>query len=102
MRLEHESADQLKKDILRVLQKYLDLKKYKVFLFGSRVSGKGDQRSDVDIGIQGERPIAYDIWAKIVGEIEEIPVLYKLDLIDFARVSEQFKQVALSRIEPIS
>jgi septum formation topological specificity factor MinE len=39
MKLEHYSADKLREDILRILGKYLDLSKYKVFFFGSRISG---------------------------------------------------------------
>jgi len=39
MKLEFYPAGKLKKEILEIVGKYLDLKKYKVFFFGSRVKG---------------------------------------------------------------
>jgi len=39
MRLEHYSVHSLKAQILEVIGKYLDLSLYRVFFFGSRVSG---------------------------------------------------------------
>ena len=46
VRLEHYSQEKLQKEILEIIGKYLDLKKYKVFFFGSRASEKGDEWSD--------------------------------------------------------
>jgi septum formation topological specificity factor MinE len=40
MKLKHYPLKKLKKEILEIVGKYLDLKEYKVFFFGSRVSEK--------------------------------------------------------------
>jgi predicted nucleotidyltransferase len=93
--------EKLKKEILTVIGKYLDLNKYKIFFFGSRVSGKGDDRSDIDVGILGPEKVPFEILAKIKSEISEIKTLYKIDVVDFDRVSENFKKVALQNIEYI-
>ncbi len=61
MHLEHISAEELKRDILGVVGRYLDLSAYKVFFFGSRVSGESDERSDVDVGIEGTQAVPLDI-----------------------------------------
>jgi len=66
------------------------------------VSGKGNERSDIDIGIQGAKPISVSASSEIEEEIENLPILYKIDVVDFSKVSEKFKQVALEKIEYIN
>jgi septum formation topological specificity factor MinE len=43
MKLEHYPVEKLKEEILKILRKYLDLKHYRVFFFGSRVTGRCDE-----------------------------------------------------------
>jgi predicted nucleotidyltransferase len=102
MRLEHESIEQFKKDILGIVGRHIDLNEYRVFFFGSRVTGRGDDRSDIDIGIEGTRAVPSRAWAEIIDAFEEYPCLYTLDAVDFKRASEKFKQVALEHIEPLT
>jgi predicted nucleotidyltransferase len=101
MRLEYYSVDKLKKEILEILGKYLDLSKYKVFFFGSRVSGSGDSRSDIDIGIEGPEISAY-AKLEIEEELENLPILYKIDFVDFNNVDEDFKKIAKKYVEYIN
>jgi predicted nucleotidyltransferase len=102
MRLEHTSLTKLKSDILRIAQKYLTTDEYRVFFFGSRVIGRGSERSDIDIGIEGNAPVPRAVLEKIREELEELPVLYKFDVVDFYHLRPEFKKVALARIEPLS
>lgn len=99
MRLEYESPEKLKSEILKIAGKYLDLNQYKLFFFGSRVMGKGNERSDIDIGITGTAPVPPAAFSDIEDEIENITVLYSIDIVDFNNVSEKFKQVALEKVE---
>ena len=101
MRLEFYPEEKLKKEILEIVGKYLDLEKYKVFFFGSRVRGNNFPRADIDIGIMGPLPIPVRIKFQIVEELEKIPTLYKFDLVDFSDpfVSEDFKSEVLKKIE---
>lgn len=84
------------------MEKHLDLKRYKVFVFGSRMTGKGDEHSDIDIGIEGDKPIPRVIFSKIRDEIEDIPVLYTIELVDFKRVPKEFRDIALQNVEPLT
>jgi len=93
---------ELTKEILEIVGRHLDLKKYTVFFFGSRVSGKGSERSDIDIGIEGQEPVSDGALARIREEIEELPTLYSIDVIDFARAEDDFKQVAREYMEIIN
>ncbi len=102
MRLEHEPVEQLKKDILAIVGRHVDLNEYRVFFFGSRVTGRGDDRSDIDVGIEGARAVPSPAWSDIVDEFEEYPSLYTLDAVDFKKTSDTFKNVALQNIELIN
>ena len=102
MRLEHYPVEKFKKEILKIIGASIDLKKHKVFLFGSRVGNKGDERSDIDIGIEGPKPIPIEIISAIKEKIEELPVLYKIDIVDFKNVTAKFKEVASHNIEIIN
>lgn len=101
MRLEHYPVEKLKKEILQILGKRLDLSKYRVFFFGSRVDGLADERSDIDVGIEGPA-IPSGVWFDIQEEIENMPTLYTLELVDFRTVDDTFRQVALQHTEDIS
>jgi len=99
MRLEHYPKEKLKKEILEIVGKYLDFHEYRVFFFGSRVAGKNDERSDIDVGIEGAKPIPAGTMLDIQEEIENLPTLYKIDVVDFYDVSEKFREVAKQHIE---
>lgn len=102
MRLEHESEKELKAKVLGIIGKHLDLEKYQVFAFGSRVNGKGDECSDIDIGVEGAKKIPLRTLYQIREEIEALPYLYKIDIIDFKDVSDKFYQIAKEKIELIN
>lgn len=102
MKLEHRSLPEFKKEVLRVIGTYLDLKKYKVFFFGSRVLGKGSERSDIDIGIEGPEAVPWKAMMEIKEAFEEMPILYKIDVVDFKSVSKEFYEVAKQATLPIN
>jgi predicted nucleotidyltransferase len=99
MKLEHYSEKKLKKEILEIIGKRLDLKKYKVFFFGSRVKGNNFPRADIDIGIEGPKEISGNVISEIKEKIDMLPTLYKFDIVDFKTVSEKFKKEAKKHIE---
>jgi len=94
MRLEYYSQEKLEKQILEIIGKYLDLKKYKIFFFGSRVSGKGSEKSDIDIGIEGPKKFDESIVYNIKDDIEKLNILYKIDVINFTNDGKEFLEVA--------
>ncbi len=100
-RLEYYPVEKLKKELKDIAAKYLDLKKYHLFFFGSRVTGKGSERSDIDVGIEGTKPVPIAALSSIKEEIENLPILYKIEIVDFANVSSDFKKVAKKKIEKI-
>lgn len=97
MRLEHYPEEKLKKEVLDIIGRHIDVGAYSVFFFGSRVEGRGTDRSDIDVGIEGSRPVTQRVIDDILEEIEELPTLYKIDIVDFSSVSEKFRNVARTR-----
>jgi len=102
MELKHYPQEKLKREVLEIVGKYLGLKEYRLFFFGSRVSGKGSERSDIDIGIEGPKPVPVETIAKIREGLENIETLYSIDIVDFGSASGDFKKVAKEKIELIT
>jgi len=72
-----------------------------VVLFGSRAQGKAKPRSDFDLGVVGDTPLPLADFFAIEDMLDELPTLYRIDWVDFARVSERFRTQALKRVEVI-
>src|SRR5258708_6699623 len=79
-----------------VVRRHVPDPAYRLFLFGSRAEGRADPRSD--IGIEGPAPVPREAMALIEEELEEAPTLYTIEVVDFARVPENFRQVAKRRV----
>jgi len=101
MKLEFYPADKLKREIVEIVGKHLDINSYRIFFFGSRVKGDNFPRADIDIGIEGPEEIPAGIKLEIEDELEELPTLYKFDLVDFKTVSDKFKKDALKNTDLI-
>lgn len=101
VRLEHYPIKKLKRELKNITAKYLADGSYRLFFFGSRVTEKGNEKSDIDVGIEGKKPIPAKMLSKIKEEIENLPILYKIEIVDFANVSPDFKKVAKKKTENI-
>ena len=99
MELQFYPVEKLKKEILQIVGKRVNMEGCSVFFFGSRITGEGNERSDIDVGIEGTTVIPYGVMAVIKEEIEQLPTLYKIDVVDFKSVSPAFKEVAIQHIE---
>ncbi len=102
VRVEHYPVEKLKKQILEIVGKYLDLRLYRVFFFGSRVSACNSRRSDIDIGIEGPEEIPARVSAEIREALDNLPTLYRFDLVDFKKVTPEFKKEASKSIEHVN
>ncbi len=94
-------AKTAEKEIKNILQKFVDFKKYNVFVFGSRVKGKARKFSDYDVGVVGREPLGFKKIAQINEELEESDLPYRVDVVDFSTVSKNFKNTALSKIKKL-
>jgi len=83
-----------------ILDKNLSGVSYHAFIFGSQANKASLIRSDIDVGIIADGITSYQL-SKINAAIEELPMLYKIDLVNFNEVDARFKSVALKNIESI-
>lgn len=103
MQLENQVSDreaQVKAMIVEQLHKAEKLLQgHKVYLYGSRAEGTARPRSDFDIGISGKEPISLKAFYELEDMMEELPTLYKIDLVDLNRTSAEFQKGALEQAQ---
>ncbi len=98
MKLKEQDQRIIEAGIIDALKSYIRLSEYKIFFFGSRVNGTGGERSDIDVGIMGKKIDASKI-AEIQDKLKELKTPYTINLVDFANVSDDFKEIALKSVE---
>lgn len=91
---------QIENDIKKLIFKHLSPKKYKVFVYGSRATGRARKWSDYDIGIMGKEEAPHAIMANLSEELENSDIPVNVDVVDFHYVSDRFKNLALYKIIP--
>ena len=90
---------ELRRAIKAVMEKFLDLDHYEIFIFGSEATGAGSSRSDIDVGVLGPQAVSNVMIQKIRAELESLRTLRPFDLVDFNRADESFKTAALQHVE---
>lgn len=93
---------EIKAQIAEVMHRNADrLRGHSVFLFGSRVTGNARPHSDFDVGVIGDEPLPLEDFFTIEDQLDELPTLYKIDWVDFNRVSPRFRERATKLVEVI-
>lgn len=75
---------------------------YKSILFGSFARGDALKTSDIDIGIIGKQKVPWEIMVKIKQEIDDIPTLRSIEIVDLNTVDDVFKNKALAEGKVLS
>jgi len=68
-----------------------------VWAFGSRVSGRARQFSDLDLCIVGEKPLPPAVAAALAEDFSNSDLPFKVDLVDWITASPTFRDIILSR-----
>lgn len=84
--------------ILKIISQYLDINNTQIFVFGSRATGKNRPFSDIDIGIISSRSLDANTQLNIQDELDESDIPYRVDVVDFSKVDNKFKEIALQNI----
>lgn len=82
------------KEVYEIIRRRLS-DDYKVYLFGSWAKGDAYPTSDVDIGILGKEAVSWEIMQRIRGEVEAIPTLRRIDVVDLNAKETSFKDSIL-------
>jgi len=88
---------ELQRAIVHIIQTHLgQAPNVRIFLFGSRATGQHTPRSDYDIGLDAAAPIPLATLGRMQADLDELPVLPKIEVVDLHRVGEAFRQAALA------
>lgn len=88
------NLDEFKKMVF----KHIDPKGAKVFIFGSRAAGTNRKYSDIDLGIMAKNAVPTLIKFDLEEEFDNSDLPYKVDIVDFSKVSDNFRKVALKNV----
>jgi predicted nucleotidyltransferase len=89
----------LRRQVVTVVARHLGGRHYRLYLFGSRARGTATPRSDYDIGVRPEAPLDLVTLAALRADLEELPVMQRLEVVDLASASPDFVQRALQDSE---
>lgn len=80
---------------LRLLQSILKhyAPDFKVWAFGSRVTGTYKPYSDLDLALVGDEPISIETRAALSDALSNSALPYKVDIVDWASTSAAFKEI---------
>jgi predicted nucleotidyltransferase len=95
------AESRLRVQIREIMAQHLDLRRYRIFLFGSARFGASSRGSDIDIGILGEEALPGRVLEKIRAELDTLRTLRPFDLVDFNGVDPAFRSVALEHAEEL-
>lgn len=70
-------------DLRTVFSHHPDIKK--VILFGSRAKGNYRTGSDIDLALVGDKPIEHKELIQIYNDIDDLGLLYGIDLVDYTK-----------------
>ncbi len=88
VRMRCSAIDQLnpqdRSAIERILAPWLASEDAGLKLFGSRARGDARRVSDIDLALIASQPIALDDMAALREALEESPVPFRIDLVDYA------------------
>lgn len=76
--------------IINILNQHLP-KNTRVWIFGSRTTGKAKPYSDIDLAIDSGHPLTLEVLANLSTDFEESDIPYKVDIVDWQTISEMFR-----------
>ncbi len=72
---------------------------FKVFVYGSRATKTNHRFSDLDIGIIGSKPLPSILLNELEEKLNSSRIPFKVEVIDFFRVDNAFKNEAMKVVE---
>lgn len=92
-------GDQERQKISAAIQKYFPGSR--VMAFGSRVRGDFKRYSDLDICIDSGKILPLGRLAQLEEEFSQSDLLYKVDLVDWHRITPEFQKIIESTSETL-
>ena len=89
---------------LRVIKKIIAeyIPAIEVRAFGSRLNGVCKPYSDLDLAVVGSKRIDSQIWIKLKDAFHESDLPFRVDIIDWHNISDEFKNVVEKKYEVLT
>jgi type I restriction enzyme S subunit len=68
-----------------------------VWVFGSRVTGKAWEFSDLDLAVIGDQPLSLAIRGELAEDFSESDLPFRVDVVDWATASPSFRSLIEAR-----
>jgi predicted nucleotidyltransferase len=68
-----------------------------ISIFGSRADNTFKETSDLDLCLKSSKHLDLANWAKLEEEIAQTDIPFKVDLVDWHRVSPEFQKIISSK-----
>jgi predicted nucleotidyltransferase len=89
-------------EVLEILKRHLP-DDVRVFAFGSRVTGRNLKRfSDLDLCLRSGQPISASVLARLGTDFEVSQLPFKVDVVDWAELSSEFRDAIAYDLEPLA
>lgn len=90
------------KKVVDIIHASLPNIEWKIFLFGSQAKHTNRPTSDIDIAIMGKTPISAEKILDIRENIDHLPTLRSIDIVDLQQTSPQFRDRILKNAKLLS
>ena len=67
-----------------------------VWAFGSRVKGTARKTSDLDLCVDNQTPLSFELLACIRDAFSESNIPYKVDIVDWQTVDDDFRAIIIA------
>ena len=91
----------IQKKAVEIIREHLDTK-YQILLFGSWAKHDAQETSDIDICILCHEKVSADVMAKIRAQIDALPTLRSLDVVDLYTKERVFQENVLQYAQRIA
>jgi predicted nucleotidyltransferase len=68
----------------------------KVWVFGSRATGRARRYSDLDLAIDAGRPLTLDEIAGLAEAFSDSDLPYKVDIVDWRNIEDRWRQTIMA------
>jgi len=77
------------------------LRDHRVVAFGSRCTGKARKHSDLDLALIGDAPVPAAALARLRSDFDESDLPFRVDVVDLATASSDFRAAVMAAHEDV-
>jgi predicted nucleotidyltransferase len=96
-----ERKEEIREMLRKALRSVLPSAETRFILFGSQARSEELVRADFDIGILNTTSIPAAVMVRLRDTVDDLPMLYPVDLVDLSIVPEGFRSFAISSGEDL-